>query len=253
MATAAEFQVEEFGRLMAMLDSKNPGEAENALRKMLLNCTRHGMSFADATHTVFIQGYGVALEKELQQQEEEHAGHMTEAAAEIERLRAEVDELRAQPSEAAPEGEHVIDLPRRLRFAWNYPQFRLFVLTLGIGANLWVQYIAAEFGHWHRQLVVVARVVGFVPLCLFLTWSVAQFRRRGLAQMFLKWLVYSSVLLAGVVILNFIGDGKMAEIVAGTLALALVLTLSKLSEWLGKMIRRHVWESRPVRAVRSWF
>ncbi len=142
------------------------------------------------------------------------------------------------------EEEHVIDLGGRLRRAWVFPQFRLLVLTAMIGAGAG----AAEAGQY-----TLARVLG--PLCLFVfgAWSVAHFRKRGLAQMLMKWLVYGSVLMAGGMLVDSVDADRRPVALVAVLAAALVLTLSKLSEWLGEKIRVHVWESDAVRVVRGWF
>jgi len=232
------FDAETFGKLVALFDSNNPGEAENAFRKAVLMCAKNGLRFCDAAAAAFgpSDDRVAELQDLLQQQEAEHARHLTEAAAEIERLRAEL-------AGGIPEGEHVIDLPGRLRHAWRFPQFRLFALTLAIGAG-----IAAG-----ENQNALAGPLGFLCLFLFGAWSVAQFRKRGIAQMFLKWLLYAALLMAG----GFLADGvkapdRPAAFVA-VLSLALVLTLTKVSEWLGGLIRSHVWESHSMQVVRGWF
>ena len=172
----------------------------------------------------------------LRQQEAEHASQLTEAAAEIERLRAEL-------AGETPEGEHVIDLPGRLRRAWVFPQFRLLVLTVMIAA-------AAAAAQNHDGL---ARFFGAVCVFLFGAWSVAQFRKRGLGQMFLKWVVYAASLMLGGMLADSADVASRPEVFLAALAVALVLTLSKLSEWMGEKIRAHFWESEPVHVVRAWF
>src|SRR5579872_7261613 len=132
MATvrAANFDVETFGKTVALFDSNNAGEAENAFRKAVLMCAKNGLRFCEAAGLAFGQGDGgevADLQDQLERQEAEHANQLTEAAAEIERLRAEL-------AGESPEGEHVIDLPGRLRRAWRFPQFRLLVLTLMLAA-----------------------------------------------------------------------------------------------------------------------
>ncbi len=240
MATvrAETFDVETFGKTVALFDSNNAGEAENAFRKAVLMCARKGLRFCEAAGMAFGQGDGgevADLQDQLQRQEAEHANQLTEAAAEIERLRAELNGEN-------PEGEHVIDLPGRLRRAWRFPQFRLLVLTLTIEA--------ASAAHHHDTL---AGVIGFVCLFLFAAWSVAQFRKRGLGQMFMKWVVYCAVLMLGGNLLDATATDNRPVAFLGVLAVALVLTLSKFSQWLCERVRIHVWESSPVHVVRGWF
>ena len=95
----------------------------------------------------------------------------------------------------------------------------------------------------------------FGAVCFFLfgAWSVAQFRKRGPGQMLLKWLVYVTVLMLGGMLADSADAANRPAVFLGVLAVALVLTFSKLSEWLGEKIRVHVWESEPVRMVRAWF
>src|SRR5262249_13867644 len=151
--------------------------------------------------------------------------------------------LREQLDDRTPDGQHVIDLPGRLRRAWQFAHFRLFVLTLAIGAAL----IAGEN---HSGL---AAPLVFLSVFLFCAWSVAQFRKRGLAQMLLKWLVYALVLIIGGACAGAMGGSDRPPVYAGMLALALVLTLTKISKWFGAKIRMHFWESHYVHVVRNWF
>lgn len=244
-ARAETFDVETFGKLIALFDSNNAGEVEAAFRKAVLLCAKNGLRFCDAAGMAFGQDGGEAseLREQLQQQEAEHASQLTEAAAEVERLRGQVAGLQAELNEEMPEGEHVIDLPGRLRRAWVFPQFRLFVLTLAIGTG-------AAAGQRSDSL---GKFFGILCLFLFGAWSVAQFRKRGIAQMFLKWLVYAAVLMPGGILMDNVDAGNRPPVFLGVLVAALLLTLMKVSEWLGEKIRVHVWESEPVRRVRRWF
>jgi len=92
-----------------------------------------------------------------------------------------------------------------------------------------------------------------VCLFLFAAWSVAQFRRRGLGQMFMKWVVYCAVLMLGGLLLDSMETDNRPVAFLGVLAVALVLTLSKFSQWLCERVRVHFWESHPVHTVRGWF
>ena len=210
-----------------------------------LMCAKYGLHFGEAAGMAFGQGESVdAAEFErLKRGEAEHASQLTEAAAEVESLRSQVAELRAELAGETPEGEHVIDLPGRLRRAWRFAQFRLLVLTLMIAAL----YGVAD----HSD--ALARLFGAVCVFLFGAWSVAQFRKRGLGQMFLKWMVYGAVLMPGGMLVDSFHAGDRPAVFVGVLAVALVLTLTNVSEWLGERIRLHVWESDPVHTVRAWF
>ena len=223
---------------MALFDSNQAGEAENAFRKAVVMCSRNGMHFSDAARFAFGQGdeEAAALQEQLRQQEAEHASQLTEAAAVIELLRSEL-------AGETPDGEHVIDLAGRLRRAWVFPQFRLLVLTVMIAAT-------SAIGQDHDGL---ARFFGAVCVFLFGAWSVAQFRKRGLGQMFMKWIVYAASLMLGGMLADSADAANRPAVFLGVLAVALVLTLSKLSGWLGEKIREHVWESEPVHVVRAWF
>jgi hypothetical protein len=235
---AETFDLELFGKLVALFDSNQAGEAENAFRRAVIMCARNGMHFSDAARVAFGQGDDevAALQEQLRQQEAEHANHLTEAAAEIERLRAEL-------AGETPEGEHVIDLPGRLRRAWVFPQFRLLVLTVMIAAT-------SAVGQDHAGL---ARFFGALCVLLFGAWSVAQFRKRGIGQMFMKWIVYAASLVLGGMLADSADAANRPALFLGVLAVALVLTLSKLSGWLGEKVREHVWESEPMHVVRELF
>lgn len=152
-------------------------------------------------------------------------------------------EEQAQPA-YGDDKEHVIDLGGRLRRAWKHWQFRLLLLTLAI---------AVSAGAANAQADTLARLSGSLGLFLFGAWSVAQFRKQGLGQVFLKWLVYCATLVLGAALADSASADNRTLAILGVLAVALVLTLSKLSAWLGVMIRAHVWESRYVRIIRRWF
>jgi hypothetical protein len=242
---AEYFDAELFAKTVALFDSDKLGEAENAFRKAVLLCKKHGRRFGDVAGEVFGQGasFDAAEFERLKRDEAQHAGQLNQAAAEIERLRAIEKELRAELAGETPDGEHVIDLPGRLRQAWRFAQFRLLILTLAIGAGI----AAAEH---HSSM---AGPLGFVCLFLFGAWSVAQFHKRGLAQMLLKWLVYGLVLLSGGVLADNTDAGSRPAVFVAMLVAALLLTLTKVSDWLGGKIRKHLWESDPVHVVRGWF
>lgn len=236
-----DFDVEGFGKIVALFDSDKVGEAQNAFTKAVLLCRKYGLRFCDAAGMAFGQGDSGNV-AELEAQLRDSAEGWDQAQAEIERLRAEV--AAAHSGEEMPEGEHVIDLPGRLRRWWRFWQFRLFVLTVAIGAG-------AGFADAHFDaLAVVCRW-----LCLFLfgAWSVAQFRKSGFGQMLLKWLVYGAVVLAGAAAIDNVDASARQPVFLLVLVAALLLTLSKVSRWLGGLIRAHVWESKPVRTVRGWF
>jgi len=246
MATAkAEiFDIEQFGKLVALFDSNNPGEVENAFRKAMLMCAKHGLRFTDAAASAFGQDNGARiseLEEELRRRETEWSPKLAFASEEIERLKQELAEARA--ANEIPDGGHVIDLPGRLRRAWQFAGFRLFILTLALGPEL----LAGE------QRSGVAGPLGIMCAFLFGCWSVAQFRWLGLAQMLLKWLVFGAVLIAGGVALDNCGAANRGPVIVLVLTAALLLTLSTLSLWLGRRIRKHIWESAPMRTMRRWF
>ena len=236
---AEHFDLELFGKLVALFDSNQAGEAESAFRKAVIMCARNGMHFSEAAGMAFGQDDRVVVAEVLEQlrrEEAEHASQLTEAAAEIERLRSEL-------AGETPEGEHIIDFGGRLRRAWVFPQFRLLVLTLMLAAT---SAIAPTYDG-------LARFFGAVCVFLFGAWSVAQFRKSGIGQMFMKWIVYAASLMLGGLLADTAGAANRPAVFLGVLAVALVLALSKLSGWLGEMIRVHVWESEPVRRVRAWF
>jgi hypothetical protein len=235
---AETFDLELFGKLVALFDSSQAGEAESAFRKAVIMCARNGIRFSDAAQFAFGQGNeeSAALQEQLRQLEAEHASQLAEAATEIERLRSEL-------AGETPEGEHVIDFPGRLRRAWVFPQFRLLVLTALIAAT-------SSIAQDHDGL---ARFFGAVCVFLFGAWSVAQFRKRGIGQMFMKWIVYAASLMLGGMLADSVDVANRPAVFLAALAVALILTLSRLSGWLGEKIRIHVWDSEPVHLVRGWF
>lgn len=154
--------------------------------------------------------------------------------------------------------QHVIDLWGRLRYAWRYPNFRLLVFVAAAFGN-------AAYGAKLLRLLAPLPHSGYAAqygqgtlnaLCiaLFLLWSLGQFRKRGLAQVFLKWAVFFPALAACELVRGGLaGSGDDWRAIAGGLAVVMVLTFSKISEWLGRQIRLRVWETRPVAIVKGWF
>ncbi len=237
-----DFDVEGFGKIVALFDSDKVGEAQNAFTKAVLLCRKHGLRFCDAAGMAF--GNADAVRQQLETEFNAEVEKMMQAAL---KLRQENDDLRAQLEERAddtPEGEHVIDLPGRLRRWWRFWQFRLFVLTVAVGAGA---------GFANGGVYVLARVFGLLLPLLFGAWSVAAFRKLGFGQMLLKWLVYGAVLLAGAAAIDNADASARPPVFLLVLAVALVLTLTKVSAWLGGLIRLHIWESHPVHVARGWF
>jgi hypothetical protein len=243
MATVkAESFEETFKKLVALFDSGNAGEAENAFRKAVLLCAKNGLRFCDAAALAFGQSDGgevAELQDRLRQQEAQHANQLTEAAEVVQRLRGEVAEL----SDNA-EGDRPHDFKGWFRHAWEGPQFRLVRLTLMIAAGITAAGIAEQK---HRLYPSAARFLFIVTLYLFGSWSVALCRRYGFTQMLMKWVVYCSVVAVGCMAL------PPSPALLVVLLVAMVLTLSRLSEWLGENVRANVWESNPVHVVRDWF
>lgn len=157
--------------------------------------------------------------------------------------------------------EHVIDLVSRLRRAWRYPNFRLFVFTAAVFGNAvyGAKFVSlvASLGHGGYA----AKVAGhgsqaLTGLCItfFLLWSLGQFRKRGLAQVFLKWAVFFTVLVVcELVRVELAGLDRDSPVTAVELAAVMVVTFSKISEWLGRQIQRRIWQTRPVAIVKGWF
>ncbi len=156
--------------------------------------------------------------------------------------------------------EHVIDLWGRSCDAWTYPNFRLFVVMAALfgnavyGAKFVV--LLASLGHGRYAANVAQYGQGTLnALCiaLFLLWSVGQFRRRGLAQLLLKWAVFFPALALAELVRELAGLGRDWPVLAVALIAVMVLTFSKISAWLGGQIRRRIWQTRPVAIVKGWF
>lgn len=156
------------------------------------------------------------------------------------------------------EEQHVIDFWGRLRRAWRYPNFRLFVFVLAVFGN--AAYgttflpVLAGFAHFGYAAQHGQQALTVLCIALFLLWSLGQFRKRGLAQLLLKWAVFFASLAVCELVrgeLAWLG-GDWRAIAAG-LALVMVLTFTKISEWAGRQIRVHIWQTRPVAIVKGWF
>jgi hypothetical protein len=213
---------------------------------------------------------------EMREELEQAAEALTELRAEKEKLRKALIEerdktarLREQTGRREEtrrgagddEERHVIDAWGRLRRAWRYPNFRLFVFMLALFGN-------AAYGPKFLLLVsgfsrYGGKVAEYGPqglnaLCiaLFLLWGLGQFRRRGLASVLLKWAVFFAALALLDLVRVSSWSGELVRdwrAIAGGLAVVMVLTFTKISEWLGRQIRVRVWQTRPVAVVKGWF
>jgi hypothetical protein len=242
--TEKTFDAGLFAETVARFDSDKVGEAQNAFTKGVLMCRKHGLTFVEAITQAFGHGGGeVAVLRAEVERLKQGGDRLADALAEAGETIAALQRDGRQDGEEN-EHEHVIDLKGRLRRAWRFAQFRLFVLTVMVGA-----LGAASMGRSDGLAQVSA------ALCLFLfgAWSVAQFHKSGFAQMLLKWLVYGAALLAGGVAVGTLDASSRPPVFLLVLAAALLLTLTKVSKWLGKKIRLHIWDSNAVRVVRGWF
>src|SRR6185312_15607660 len=112
MATvkAETFDAEMFGKLVALFDSNQAGEAESAFRKAVLMCAKNGLHFGEAAGMAFGKDGGDAAElrDQLQRQEAEYAGKLTWSADEIQRLNGELAAALSGNGGGDGEEEHVI-------------------------------------------------------------------------------------------------------------------------------------------------
>jgi hypothetical protein len=205
---------------------------------------------------------------------EEMREELERSAADIEKLRKALIEERdknARLREQLGRGEetrrgrndgyeeqHVVDLWGRLRGAWRYPNFRLFVFMLALFGN--TAYgpkfllLLAAVPHFSHAAQHGQQALSGMCIALFLLWSLGQFRKRGLAQVFLKWAVFFAALaVCGLVRGVLLGLGLGWQVIAVELVAVMVLTFSNISEWLGRQIQVHVWQTRPVAFVKGWF
>lgn len=192
---------------------------------------------------------------EMQEELERSAEGLEQMRAALVREQEENARLREQAAgqghDGEPdEGQHVIDLGGRLRRAWRFWQFRLFALAVVQGAGAVLMLNGAGGG---------AALFGLLNWVLFAAWSMALFRKRGLGQMFLKWVIYLAAVAAGGAVAFNMAEGQIPAsaqaqwVFEGSVLAALLLTLSKLSDWLAEWIHEHIWESAPVQTVKGWF
>lgn len=156
--------------------------------------------------------------------------------------------------------EHVIDFWGRLRRAWRYPNFRLFVFMAAVFGNAaygpkFVLIVAGLRAGYAAQVRQHGQgTLNALCIALFLLWSLGQFHKRGLAQLLLKWAVFFPALVACELVRGELaGSGGDWWAIAAGLLVVMVLTFTKISEWLGRQILAHVWQTRPVAIVKGWF
>ncbi len=166
------------------------------------------------------------------------------------RLREQLDERETRRGYDGYEQEHVIDFPGRLGRALELSEFPAVRVHAGRvrQCGVWGESagIRADGGWlrasraWRESCGIRARGANGLCIGLFLAWSLGQFRKRGLAQLLLKWAVFSLL-------------WRCVSWCAAGLALVMVLTFTKISEWLGRQIGLRIWETRPVAIVKGWF
>ena len=203
---------------------------------------------------------------------EEMREMLERSAAEVEKLRKALIEerdktarLREQSGRReetrrgrdGDEERHVIDFRGRLRRAWRYPNFRLFVFVAAVfgNATYGAKFVLLLTTLPHSAYAAQHGQAGLNALCiaLFLLWSLGQFHKRGLAQVLLKWVVFVASLTVVELGRQLVELGRDWPVLAVELVLVMVVTFTKISEWLGGQIRRRVWETRPVEIVKGWF
>lgn len=242
-AKAESFDVETFGKTVALFDSNNAGEAENAFRKAVLLCAKNGLRFCDAAAMAFGQGDGgevAALQEQLQRERAENASRVTEAAAEVQRLRAEVAELRAALEDRERRVWHFLRSPKPFLLAvWALVAVLLLAgPEIDHGLLFYVYFAAVACAgvlleHWAIAqwrvglwLFVVKSVVLLWPLRVF-TWYMALSQRN----------YYD---MRPVMVPALIG-----------FSLPMLLLVSPFCEWLAAGMSAFV--RHPVLTVRGWF
>lgn len=246
MATTTEdFDLETFRTLVAKFGSNQAGGGDTAFRKAVILCTKYGLGFDEAAAMAFGRGDGRTAELEAEN---------AELRAEVERRKQGGDELadalgQANQTIAALQNRQTQErgeghagfkagLKACFRHIWSFAQFRLLALTLMI------------------EVAIVVPMGGLclLPvLCLFIAWGVAQCRKQSFGQTFMKSLVYFSVIAVGGMVIDGVHGEFNSPVGLIVLLLAMLLTLSRLNEWLCEQVRMRVWESNGVRLVRGWF
>ena len=84
-----DFDVEGFGKIVALFDSDKVGEAQNAFTKAVLLCRKHGLRFCDAAGMAF--GNADAVRQQLETEFNAEVEKMMQAAL---KLRQQNDDLR---------------------------------------------------------------------------------------------------------------------------------------------------------------
>jgi hypothetical protein len=249
------FDAEIFKKLVALFDSSNAGEAENAFRKAVLMCAKYGLRWREAIAAAFGQN-----DERAAQLEAENAG----LREELERRKEDGDELadaleRAQEKLAARDRQG--EPGGRV---WS-PRILLLVLVgvivtriglykgLGVGRPIGSYHAATAFGTWLANAVFV--VAG---LWLLAKWNHAQYRADGWRQLVMKWTVLGAGLgLAALLFFNgppweahgyYSGAPVPALVVA---VLTVLLVISKFTERLIEKMSATIASFSMRRAV-SW-
>jgi hypothetical protein len=229
-------------RQAVLLDSGQPGVAENAFRRIVLLCAKYDVRVCDAIAAAFGQDdrNTAQLEAQLRQREED-AAEIADALEEAQRTIAML--RRDEPEERVARAP---GFKGWLSHVWRFPQFRLMLLAAVDMAGTVATQKVGE----------VAPLFWLVGLCLFVAWSIAEVRRNGFWKLLMKWMVYGSTSALGGIVLFFRADesvlaGPVLNALLAVKALALLLTLSRLSEFLADLVAAKV--SPTIATVKSWF
>lgn len=256
-ANKSQFDVMSFRKFVRLMDSPVEGERHAALYQALKLCAQHRppLLFFEAAALALGNNQGerdalldkaARLQVEVDdltsrlQQREAEAAQLADRFVEAKRT---IEQLISESRKKAGDGSH--DFGILLDDLWALPPIRLLLVTGVISAEVIADW-KFESAFNPALLFLLNIVFWFIELRLFAKWTSLQFRRDGLLQLLIKWLIFGSGLCVRFCLSSTAVSGASSYWMAlAALAAFSVLTISRLSEWLVEDLGKRLWN--PIR------
>ena len=264
----ATFNFDLFRKCVGLFDSDRPGERDAAVRQALLQCAQSGMYFQEAVVKAFRQESDGRMEgafRELQQKLEQRENEAAILADRFVEAQERIQQLMRSRKDREERERHY-SFAGLVAYHWSYPQPRLLLLALVIGARSFIYCHWQDAGSlplfWLLNLLTAG-----LTFTLFCKWTSLQFAEHGPLQLVTKWALFGSGSVLsfytffgmwpwayGFNIFAWAGHSMQSPGPAIWLFFAVaVLTVSKLSDWLIDEVGMKLWQSVPVQVLRRCF
>jgi hypothetical protein len=255
-------------KCVRLLDSDKPGERDAAMRQAMLQCAQSGMFFWEAVVKAFREesdDKAEAANRELQQRLEQRESEAAILADRFVEAQQRIQQLMRGRDERE-EREREYSFPGLVAHLWSYPQPRLLLLALVIGVRSFIYCHWRDAGSPILFWLLNMFSVGFA-VTLFCKWTALQFAESGPLQLIVKWSLFGSG--SALSFYTFVGAWPWVygfDISAWEdhavrspgpaiwlFFFIVILTVSKLSDWLIDEAGMRLWQSMPVQTLRRCF